>query len=324
MTTYISFGDILDIQRKFSRRGLQILKGLLKHGDGRAGHFWDQTELGQGNWWNIPTIRQRWNEKITGSPNQEYPEWFREKYLKGKAGLRLASPGCGTGSHELKLASFPEIKEILAFDLSPVSIEIARKQAPEKVRYEVLNFYVWLEEKDTFDLILFHSSLHHLHDLDLVIPRLREKLNPGGMLLVHEYTGPTRMMWSREQLAEVNRLLKTLPAKYRRIAGSNSRKNKHYRPGLWRTLLTDPSESIESGKIRSLLHEHFHVLTEKEMGGNILHLLLKDIAHHFTAENDPEAREILKQLFEAEDTFLKKYPSDFIFGVYTHRNPELK
>lgn len=42
---------------------------------------------------------------------------------------------------------------------------------------------------------------------------------------------------------------------------------------------------------------------------------LKDISHHFT-ELDTNKKEVLDDLFQFEDEYLKKHKSDFVFGIY--------
>ena len=57
-------------------------------------------------------------------------------------------------------------------------------------------------------------------------------------------------------------------------------------------------------------------MEEKKIGGDILHFVLKDIAHNFLSTS-PEAVITLQRLFKTEDDYIasKKY-SDFMFGIY--------
>ena len=87
-------------------------------------------------------------------------------------------------------------------------------------------------------------------------------------------------------------------------------------PGLWRMYLADPSEAAESDRIVPALRRHFRPLTEVALGGNLLTLVLKDIAHHFLREDDPPTQALLARLFALEDAFLAENPSDQLFGVY--------
>lgn len=316
MKTLISIGDLGDLWRKFQFKGIQVLGRIGASSKEKVAGTWDFTELPPSNWWNIPAIRARWEEKITRGNYANYVELIQQKLLQNKSDLKMVSPGCGTGSHERLFASFPEIDSILAFDLSEKSIEKAREANYPKIDYQVKDFYGWMDEPERCDILFFYSSLHHFGNLDTLIPRFKEKLNPGGLLIIHEYVGPDRMMWTRAQRKEVNRLLATLPESYRSFAQGRGIKKHAYRPGLWRTLLTDPSESIEPSKIVPLLQKHFTPLYEQGFGGNILHLLFKDIAQHFR-DDSAQTNALLDQLFLAEDIFLEKSPSDFHFGVYT-------
>jgi hypothetical protein len=82
--------------------------------------------------------------------------------------------------------------------------------------------------------------------------------------------------------------------------------------------MADPSECVESSGIVPALRRHFQVIEEKPIGGNILFLLLKDIAHHFLKTN-AESQRVLESLFQFEDEWLADKKSDFLFGVYQKR-----
>jgi hypothetical protein len=85
-------------------------------------------------------------------------------------------------------------------------------------------------------------------------------------------------------------------------------------------LISDPSEAVESESIIPVIHSWFEVLEEKRIGGDLLMMVLKDIAHHFIT-GDLEAKEILKRLFEEEENYLMNVKNpDFIFGVYRKKS----
>lgn len=316
MKTWLSWGDVIDFKDKFEYKGRLLVSRLFKMKEEKVKLYWNQTSLAQINWWSVPKVRERWNKLISGDARMEYPHYVISKYLSGRQNLVMVSPGCGTGSHERYFSECTSFERIVGFDISAESIALAKRNETDILRYEVEDFYNWLRETSKVDVILFHSSLHHLHNLERVIPALREKLNPGGFLIIHEYVGPSRMMWTKEQLDEVETQLRWMPVTLKTKFFGGKIKVRHYRPGLLRTLLSDPSESIESQQILPLLHQYFNVIEEKKLGGNILHLLLKDIAHHFV-KPDQVAFEVLERLFDAEDRFILKRSSDFIFGIYT-------
>ena len=80
--------------------------------------------------------------------------------------------------------------------------------------------------------------------------------------------------------------------------------------------LVDPSEAPDSNNIVSALNNNFKVLEQTNLGWNILHILLKGIAHNFINEHK-ETQDLLIRLFEEEDSFVEhSKSSDAIFGVY--------
>ena len=79
-------------------------------------------------------------------------------------------------------------------------------------------------------------------------------------------------------------------------------------------ILSDPSEAVESENILPLLKDLFYTVELKFLGGNILHLLLKNISHHFM--NNEESNKVLDYLVREDKKFLLNNKSDFIFGVF--------
>lgn len=151
-----------------------------------------------------------------------------------------------------------------------------------------------------------------------VIPVLKQ----GGLVIVFEYTGPNRFQYLSNQLEEANRCLSLLPASMK-VRTNNTVKRKIYWPGLLRMVLNDPSEAPCSESILSSLRKRLLPLEEKPVGGAILHMLLKDIAHHFADTSNSEAMKILHTLFQKEDAFYEKTgQSNFWFGVYGQKEFE--
>ena len=94
-------------------------------------------------------------------------------------------------------------------------------------------------------------------------------------------------------------------------------------PGLLRMKLVDPSEAIDSSSILPAIQKHFNVVEERKVGWDILHILLKDIAHNFL-NTDDETRHLLSYLFDQEDEYLKQTGrSDAVFGVYLNKPKNL-
>ena len=142
-------------------------------------------------------------------------------------------------------------------------------------------------------------------------------MNSDGLLIIDAYIGPNRFQWTDEQLKKANQYLNKIPPQYRKFWMSNSIKKKIYRPSLLRMILSDSSEAVNSEEILPQIRMKFKKIEEKPYGGNLLHLIFKDISHNFI-ENTGNINKILNFLFQAEDDFLENNnKSDFIFGIYT-------
>jgi ubiquinone/menaquinone biosynthesis C-methylase UbiE len=324
MKNIISAGDFIDIYQKLlHKRPSFFLKKLHISSTSRVINTWDANENPPIHWWSIPKVNERWNKIITGEPNMDFPDYVINKYLKNKQKLRMISPGCGTGHTEIKFAKYNCFSRIEGFDLSSSRIHLANKSS-KKLGLNNLFFSVEEAHKHNFrsnkyDIVLFNSSLHHFNNLKIILEKTYNSMKYDGLLIINEYTGPNRFQWTDEQLKKANHYLNKIPFQYRKFWQSNRIKKKIYRPGLLRMILSDPSEAVNSEEILPQIRKKFKKLEEKPYGGNLLHLIFKDISHNFI-ENKNDINKILNFLFKAEDTFIEKNnQSDFIFGVYTKR-----
>jgi SAM-dependent methyltransferase len=313
---WITSGDFIEIAIKLQQRGLPFLlsKFSLNPEDRTKSAF--QPEFEHANWWIIPDIQKRLNFLATGNPNQNYEAYLTEKYFLNKKGV-LISPGCGVGGHERKIALANPTLQVTGFDLTPDLIKPALYETAQlgipNLHFEIASIYTKKYQPNSIDYFLFHASLHHFDNIEsLLLQTLLPALKPGGLIIIHEYTGPDRMLFPKHQIQAAERALKTLPKELRIILNTAWEKRKIYAHGKLRMLISDPSECVQSSTIRPLLHKHLNVLEEKSLGGNILMPVLKHIAHHFVLHHTDH----LENLIRLEDEYLKNYPSDFTFGVY--------
>lgn len=318
--TYISIGDFVDVYHKVRQKGLGFVFSKLNlSSTSRIQSKWDSFQSSS-DFWIIPTIQKRWNCMISGNENMEYEEYVFHKYLQGKSNLKLLSVGCGEGIHERNFAKHDCFSAIEATDISEKSIIKARILAKENnlsINYRSGDFKQLVYDKNSFDVILFSSSLHHFEDVSTFLKNnVKPLLNENGILVINEYVGPNRLQWTNQQLKKANELLKELPMNYKLLYDNKTIKKKVYRPGIFRMLLVDPSEAPDSANIVSALNSNFKVLEQTNLGWNILHILLKGIAHNF-CNDEKEAQDLLTNLFSEEDQFVTETKSsDAIFGVY--------
>jgi 2-polyprenyl-3-methyl-5-hydroxy-6-metoxy-1,4-benzoquinol methylase len=319
--TYISWGDFIDLYFKIKARGIGFLKKKIGASvNSRAISKWNEKEMDT-NFWVIPEVLQRWNEKSTGNPDLSYEAYFTQKYLADKSNLHLLSVGCGSGLRERNFAVFPNFATIEGIDFAEAQVYEAslhaKKENPDQIYYHTGDFLQHLFNREQYDVILFNSSLHHFNHIEtLITNRVIPLLKPEGYLIIFEFVGPDRLQWKKEQLDFANNLLRQIPKKYKRRYNSYAIKRKIYRPGWLRMILNDPSEAIASTTILPAIHKHFKIVEEKKIGWDITHILFKDIAHNFLSR-DEETKNWIRYIFDKEDKYLKSTGnSDAVFGIY--------
>lgn len=319
--TFISIGDLIDVYYKIKFKGVRFLisKIFRLSYKERVASKWDSF-TSQSDFWIIPEIKKSWNYKISGDENVAYEDHVLQQYLLNKSNLSLLAIGCGEGRHERNLAKNTIFKKIIGVDVSQESINNAQKEALKNhlnIHYYCEDFRKMNFQDEKFDVILFDSSLHHFDNIsDFLKNNVAPLLNDKGIVVVFEYCGPNRLQWRKSQLNEANRILKTIPQSYRTLIDGKNTKKKVYRPGLLRMLLVDPSEAPDSENLVNALNDTFTVLEEKKLGWNILHILLKGIAHNFLSDKK-ETKELIQRLIKEEETFLRKSgENDAVFGVY--------
>jgi SAM-dependent methyltransferase len=302
-------------------QGRRVLSRMFRPARSRIEQSWEHTGTSTTHWWEIPGIQRRWNRLITGNPEVDPVEYVSKKYFRYTVNPKGISLGCGLGNRELKWIRGNPGLTIDAYDLSAERILHAQRLAEQehlqhRLRFSVGNVFDPDIGNGTYDIVFVEDSLHHFSPLGKVLDRMNALLKPQGYIVVNEFVGPSRFQWTRRQLDAVNALLSLLPERYRKKAGDGSYKTKVYRPGRLSMYLSDPSEAAESSAIPGMLQRTFDILETRHYGGTILHLLFKDIAQNFVA-NDQETEMLLALCCQVEDLLLhhREIQSDFMYSV---------
>lgn len=105
------------------------------------------------------------------------------EYLR--ADMNVLEFGCGTGS--TAIAHAPYVKHILATDISPEMIAIAKRKAAaanvENVTFEAVTIEDQAVADASQDVVMGHSILHLLADKDAVIADVYRMLKPDGVFV---------------------------------------------------------------------------------------------------------------------------------------------
>lgn len=316
----ITIEDFRDIYLKSVQRGLPfLLSKLSPSGKSRTKSSFNETDIRIDTWSMIPLVQKRWNRMITGDETMTYETYLSKKLIPEEQKIRMLSVGSGVCSHEIKLAKLNSHWDITCIDFSEQLIQEAAKTASEN---GLVNMHFLAEDilshplpENSYDLVFFHGSLHHFKNMESFLQKIHHTLTSSGWLVINEYVGANRLQYPKHQIEAINQGLSLIEKQYRKMFCSNLYKNNYYGSGRLRMIVSDPSECVESANILPSIHKLFSIKEEKGYGGNILMPLLKDLSHHFLECNQNQTL-LLQQLFEFEDQYLQKYPSDFLFGVY--------
>jgi len=321
MRRLITLEDFIDVYTKIKLRGFPFILSKFNHNSiKRTRSAFNELNINAAHSWVIPKMHERWNQLITGNPQTGFKEFIFTNFLKQQQDLKMLSLGSGNCHHELEFATHKNLSEIVCMDISDELIKNAKATAQENnltnITFKVQDAYNYNFPKNYFDIVFFHASLHHFKNIEEFLKaKVKPTLKNNGLLIINEYVGANRLQYPKHQIKAINECLQLIPKKFKNRFKLNLFKNKYYGSGIIRMIIADPSECVDSEKIMPTIHSLFTPVYEKKFGGNILIPALKDLGHHFITLND-EKEDILEQLFKFEDDYLKKYNSDYVFGVY--------
>lgn len=262
-------------------------------------------------WLEVPEVKERYNRKATMGHSSDWATYFLEKYIPNREEAVMASIGCGEGRLERWLAQNTAFAQCDAFDIAAGAIEKAKKAAIKSgfhhINYEVSDVNSMSLQEDRYDAIWFYNSLHHVSQLEHIYEQAAHALKPNGYLFFNEYIGPNRFNFTPRQRDVINATFALIPKRYKRsfVPGHNE-------PYLLGTGIpdpaevarVDPSESVRSQEIITVLEDYFDIVEFNIAGGTMLQFLLLGIAGNFRTD-DPESIRVLEMLFTVEDTLME-------------------
>lgn len=257
-------------------------------------------------WTHLDEIQQLINRRVSGDPAVSRLAWFG-KYLANAGSLplgRVLVLGCGAGHLERELHGLGWAREIVAFDLSPKVLDIARDMA---IGMDGINYVLASMDQlpvgqtpflpGSFDVVFGVSSVHHCSQLNHLYAAVTKLLSPEGWFYLDEYVGPDQFQYSNKHLEQVRALAELLPD--RLLTTQTGVVKKGFRaPTVAEVVAVDPSEAVCSSSILPLLPDYFDVICQRPYGGSLLHILLADVAQNF---QPLEAQPWLHALLDSED-----------------------
>jgi len=241
-------------------------------------------------WWMHPTILRHINTLVCGNP-VDGPwaglERRMQRLVNGDSFARGVSIGCGSASKELRLLQEGIVGHFDLFEISPERVALGQASATRRGVAERASFYVRdafaQDLGDQYDLVYWNNALHHMLDVHQALLWSRERLRPGGWLVMDDYVGATRFQWPDTQLEIASRVRRSLPERLLRNPAQPERNcsSSVKRPGLAGMLAADPSEAADSGNILPALRQIFPDAQILLTGGVVYNLALKDIIANF-------------------------------------------
>lgn len=258
------------------------------------------------HWTHLDEIHRLINRRVSGDPDINPLEWFGQ-HLADAGCLPLGRAlvlGCGAGYLEREIHGLGLTREIVAFDLSPKVLEVARKNCAGLEG--ITHVQASMDElpvgqgpfmPGSFDAVLGVSSVHHCSQLNHLYSSVAQLLAPGGWFYMDEYVGPDRFQYSDSNIGQIKALAELLPD--RLLTNQNGVIKRGFRaPTVAEVVAVDPSEAVCSSSLLPLLPDYFRVVAQRPYGGSLLHTLLADVAQNFQV---PEAKPWLQALMDAED-----------------------
>lgn len=313
--------------------------------------FWGVTDYpaSERNFYYFPAIQSRSCRLIFGEDDGGRKDWCEywtvEKYLKDKVPVeKCLSICCGFGHVERHLAKLKVAKRIVGTDIAPQAVQQARERANQE-KLENIDYYVGDLIRDDlpegeYDIIWANGALHHIADLETVVPKLWKALRPNGCLIANDYVGPQYMQVPPRQQEIINAAKHLLPSdlrdndndcrvgpfrKYRRGRSLRARLVNRWLtlyerliehmvpsrfgqlwepPSLEDLLAYDPSECVGSPRIIPVLKQHFSRVEVREYRGSVLFYALDaEFYKNYDARNAKHRRS-LEMLCALEDALI--------------------
>ncbi|WP_167853516.1 class I SAM-dependent methyltransferase [Roseovarius aestuariivivens] len=243
-----------------------------------SGRKWKAAKKGT-RWQDNPQFVAYFDQQISPGSASADPGTGRNsihdalrKATQGQALNRAVSIGAGTGDNERALIKAGLVKHFDLFEVSADRVaQATERAATEGMQNQVTVHLADALERDVheeYNFVYWDSALHHMFDVDRALRWSVRALKPGGVLLISEYIGPTRLQWTRAEVSAVRRFL----AENRDVIGAEPMR---VRPGSpfrrFKQFLRDPSEAPQSDRIVPLFKKH----TGQELtilGGSAIHL----------------------------------------------------
>jgi SAM-dependent methyltransferase len=273
---------------------------------------------GQLAFWQSPVARAFINRRITGDPELGPEIHYARRHGPSIVAPHALSLRASDAKLELALVEAGSCERVTGLDDDQARLDFASGRVPEplreRVRFELGGLEQW-QPPEPLGAVVCRSFLHRREDLEAVLDRIAALLEPGGLLFVEDFVGPSRFQWTDAQLDAINRLLAQLPEGLLTdlSAGDGRRKRSVERPVLAERIASNPHEAVRSEEIMPALDARFERVEVCPYGGAVFHQLFSRIMGNFAGRPD-----LVAVLMEADALLTDSgaLPSDYVWGVW--------
>jgi SAM-dependent methyltransferase len=276
-------------------------------------------------WLNNRVVEESTYRLMTDTPDH-WLTWLLNTYFKNRMFNRSLSLCCGDGAHEIQLYNSGQVRSVNGFDISEGAIEQAIKRfedagAPKDSYWFGVRDVNRLQLEGKFDLILSTGALHHTTNLEELLAKVEDLLEPTGYFVIVEFIGPNRFQWTDRQIEIANKILEVLDPYYLK----NGHRVTFERPSIESMLRTDPSEAVRSAEVYTLVKKQFAARYERFYNGTLLHQLHPLLRSEFANHQRRDFDSIVRLLLLMEDLLVKNdvLRSDFAFLICQRRDQNL-
>jgi SAM-dependent methyltransferase len=264
--------------------------------------------LAHANWMANTAVLMHLNERATGDPARDWLSSWAHRWFVGND-LRVLVLGCGEGWLERAVGGWPFVARIDAVDFAGETVARARElgRGVAKIGYGVVDLNRDELPRDTYDVVVAHSVLHHVENLEHAYAQIERCMRPEATLVINEYVGPNRFQYGDDVLSAINVLLRALPEELRRPYEVRTR------PTVEEMIANDPTEAVRAEELVAFTERTFDVRERRDIGGTILQHLLYDIVENFRFDV-PRERSLLQMLCTIEGMLVDsgRIPCDFV------------
>jgi ubiquinone/menaquinone biosynthesis C-methylase UbiE len=269
--------------------------------------------------WSFHPFAKARLHQLLEAPSRE--NWFHDRYLKGRSGMKALGIGVGKAETEINLMGLGGFARYDLFDVSSVALAHGRKSANEHGLSRVTNFICGdIHSADlpsgSYDVITFIASLHHMENLNEILLTCDRLLAPDGLIWAAEYIGPDFFQFPDADTAFAKALYRALdPAILR--AGEPELKF----PSRADVIEVDPTESVHSSEIEKAMRTIWPDLDFIGTYGTLIFIISWCMDHDAWYDTD-KGREAFQTILDIDSAMIDAGRLPHYFAYLIARKPK--